>query len=145
MFLELKTKKKVEAIDITTIVNDAVKTLYKKYHKDSNEDNNVDSGLVFLFNPHTTSALLINEGADPNLMDDLLKKLSDLIPEHDGYKHDLIDNNASSHIRTSLFQQHLLIPFNKSGLLLGTWQSIFYLEFDGPRTRKLFITIIPTL
>lgn len=126
--LYIKTKKKVEAIDITESVLNFVK------------DCGVKDGILVIFVPHTTAGLTVNENADPSVMEDILNKTSELVPKSFNYKH--LEGNADSHIKSSIFgvSHQLLIEDGK--VLLGTWQGIFFLEFDGPRERKVYLKII---
>ena len=136
MFLNIKTTKDEEAVDITDNLKKSLYTLLT-----SKEYSGLKKGFLTVYNPHTTCALLINEGADKNLIEDIFNTIDRLIPKHNKYKHDLIDNNAHAHIKASLFSTSLVIPFEGKELLLGTWQHVFLLEFDGPRTRKLYIAM----
>jgi secondary thiamine-phosphate synthase enzyme len=124
----IETTKKQEFIDITPKVQD---TITKSKIKD---------GLCLIYVPHTTCSIIINENADPNINDDILKSLSNLI--HDGgWKHDVIDNNASAHIKAAIIGCSQLIPIENNKLVLGKWQALSLVEFDGPRTRNIVIQI----
>ncbi len=126
----LTTKEHNELIDITKEVEKVV------------SESKVKQGLCNLFTMHATAAILINENYDPNLRDDIINALNKIIPEHNNYKHDQIDNNAASHIKAAIIGPSETIPIKGSKLLLGTWQSIAFCEFDGPRSnRKVIITI----
>lgn len=118
----LKTKKRIDLIDITSRVQEKVK---------------LRSGVCFLFSPHTTAGLTINENADPSVQSDMINVLNKLIPEGDGYAH--AEGNADSHIKSSLFGSSLTIFIEESKLALGTWQGIFFCEADGPRSREVWI------
>jgi len=86
---------------------------------------------------------MIQENADPNLCDDILTTLNKIIPLHDNYKHDKIDNNAAAHIKAGIIGPSLTIPIKDNKLQLGQWQNIFLAEFDGPRhNRKVIVSII---
>ena len=139
MLIEINTTREEEAVDITSVLNKALSELLSsnKLLKGSNRN----EAFLVVYNPHTTSALLINEGTDVNLIKDILNTADRLILKHNNYKHDKIDNNAHAHIKTSLFKTSLLIPVKENKLNLGTWQHVFLLEFDGPRTRKLYINL----
>ncbi|MEM2121683.1 MAG: secondary thiamine-phosphate synthase enzyme YjbQ [Candidatus Woesearchaeota archaeon] len=132
MIIEIKTRSKEEAIDITDIINS---------HIEKNEKQNKNSKFCFLFLLHTTASLLINEGFDKNLIKDIFDQLSLIVPEKD-YMHNRIDNNASSHIKSCLLNTQLLIPVHNKRLFLGEYQRVFLLEFDGPRTRKIFFELL---
>ncbi|MBN1949565.1 MAG: YjbQ family protein [Bacteroidales bacterium] len=130
--LSIKTHSRTEMIDITPMVADAVKA------------QGIEEGVCILYNPHTTAAITINEGADPSVQSDIRKALSGLIPPHDHpqihYEH--TEGNADSHIKSSLIGTSQLVIISNSQLVLGTWQSIFFCEFDGPRTRKVHLKIL---
>ena len=116
--------------DITTVLNDI------KKEKRFNE------GIVSIFTKHSTSAIRVNEN-EKGLLNDFEKVLKDLIKENDNYRHDFIDNNAASHIRAFLLGSSETIPISDGRLNLGTWQSIFFIELDGPRrSRTIDLTFI---
>ena len=92
-----------------------------------------------MYSPHTTTAITINENADPDVPRDILKKLEELVPQQDNFAH--MEGNSDSHIKASLFGSSVRVIIKDSQLLLGTWQSIFFCEFDGPRTRKFFVQV----
>ena len=119
----IKTSKRNELIDITARIQDLV------------ED--VSEGVVTVFVPHTTTGITINENADPDVPRDILKKLEDLIPQRDNYSH--LEGNSDAHIKASLFGSSVRVIVKDGQFLLGTWQSIFFCEFDGPRTRKFYV------
>ncbi len=127
MEITIKTTKKQELIDITSKVESLI---------------NIEKGICHLFTPHATAALMIQENADPNICDDILTTLNKIIPLHNNYKHDKIDNNAAAHIKAGIIGPSEIIPVKDGKLQLGTWQNIFLVELDGPRTRKLIIKII---
>lgn len=123
--LSIKTTKKQELIDITSEIE---KVLPSK------------DGVCILFNPHTTAGLIVNEGADPSVKEDILAIFSQLAPEKYPYKH--LEGNSPGHIKASLTGPTLILLVEKGKLLLGTWQKVFFAEYDGPRTRKLYIKFI---
>ncbi len=90
-----------------------------------------------LFCPHTTAAVTINEAADPSVVRDIITNLRKLIPEHGDYRH--LEGNSDAHIKSSAFGPSLLVPVENVQLCLGTWQGVFFCEFDGPRSRKLHL------
>jgi secondary thiamine-phosphate synthase enzyme len=98
-------------------------------------------GLVSVFIPHTTAAVTINEGADPSVARDIVDGLARLVPCEAGYRH--AEGNSDAHIKASLLGSQVTLPFEKGKLRLGTWQAIYLAEFDGPRTRKVWITPMP--
>ena len=100
----------------------------------------VQSGVVTLFVPHTTAALTINENADPDVARDMTGFMDRLVPDDPRFRH--AEGNSDSHIKTSLFGPSLQVIVRGGRLWLGTWQGIYFCEFDGPRTRKLFVAIV---
>jgi secondary thiamine-phosphate synthase enzyme len=100
----------------------------------------VKNGICVIYNPHTTSAICINEDADPSVKRDILEELRKFIPENDGYHHS--EGNADSHIKASLMGSSRVVIIRNGKLQLGTWQGIFFCEFDGPRSRKVYVQII---
>ena len=126
--ISVKTRSRTEFIDITGEIRDFVR------------DSGIESGLCVIFIPHTTAAVTINENADPSVTADIKMGLDKLVPYADGYAH--MEGNSDAHIKSSLFgcSEHVIIE--NSSLLLGTWQGIYFCEFDGPRTRRAHIKII---
>mgnify|MGYP001377265407 CR=1 FL=1 len=125
----LKTIERVEVIDITREVNSIV------------ANSGVKTGLVNVFSKHSTSGIIINEN-ESGLVEDFKKMLINLVPEEAGYKHDIIDNNADSHLRSLLLGSNVSVPLDEGMMELGTWQSIFFIELDGPRTRNITVTVL---
>ncbi len=124
----ISTKKRNELIDITSRVSSAV------------SQSGIANGDVIVYCPHTTAAITINENADPSVIHDLLLTLGELIPHNrPGYQH--YEGNSDAHCKSSLFgcSEQVLIKGKK--LSLGTWQGIFFCEFDGPRSRKVYVQI----
>lgn len=119
----IKTNKRNEFLDITSQVEEAVK--------------DVKEGTAIVYIPHTTAAVTINENADPDVKSDILKKLSRLIPESDNYQH--AEGNSDAHVKASLVGTSEIVIIKNGKLVLGTWQGIFFCEFDGPRTRKFIV------
>jgi secondary thiamine-phosphate synthase enzyme len=115
-------------MDITHDVQEAVKKT------------GVAEGICFVFVPHTTAGVTINENADPNVSKDIIMELNKLVPSQDRYLH--LEGNSPAHIKASLtgFSQGIFIESRK--LVLGTWQGIFFCEFDGPRNRKVYVKVI---
>lgn len=128
--IQIKTTKKEELIDITKEIEKIVK------------ESKVEEGICQIYARHATAAIIINENADPNIQSDILQALNKIIPAHDNYKHDQIDNNAASHIKASLLGPSETIPIQSNELQLGTWQDIFLCEFDGPRDRTIIIQLL---
>ena len=135
--IEIETGQSTELIDITG----KVKEIVKSKSKTKNKSGNLDSGICVVFTRHTTSGIIINEN-EAGLKSDILALLNDLIPKGKGYLHDRIDNNAHSHLRAVVLGSCVTIPIEKGGLTLGTWQSIFFVECDGPRRREVYVTVI---
>jgi len=127
--LDITTRKREDMIDITALVCQAIRNA------------GIDRGIAYLHVPHTTSAITINENADPDVVHDLLLGLQRLAPRDAGYRHS--EGNSDAHIKSSLLgvDQTLLIEDGKP--VLGTWQGIYFCEFDGPRRRKLHIRMLP--
>ena len=98
------------------------------------------SGICLIYTPHTTAGLTINEGADPSVMDDVLKTLDSLVPWHGTYKH--TEGNSAAHIKAILTGGSVQVIVGSGKPVLGTWERIFLLEFDGPRTRKVFVEFV---
>lgn len=129
MKFEVKTGKDFELIDITAQVKSMVK------------ESNVKNGLALIFTKHTTTGVLLNEN-EPGLIHDFMEMFLKLVPKGAGYRHDIIDRNAHSHLLASLIGQSQVIPVENGELLLGTWQKIFLVELDGPRARKVVVKVI---
>jgi secondary thiamine-phosphate synthase enzyme len=103
----------------------------------------VDVGQCTIYTPHATAAITINENADPNIGVDFLSALKKIIIEHDGWLHDRVDNNAAAHIKSALIGPSQTIPLSGGRLSLGTWQNVFFCEFDGPRqVRKIIVSVL---
>jgi secondary thiamine-phosphate synthase enzyme len=103
-------------------------------------ESGVGEGFCIVWVPHTTAAITINENADPSVVRDILAETEKIVPLHDGYHH--AEGNSDAHIKSSLFSPSLTLVITSGHLLLGTWQSVFFCEFDGPRTRKVFVKIV---
>ena len=125
--LRISSSSNFQIIDITSdivaILNETIK------------ENKMENGIVNIFTKHSTSAIRVNEN-EKGLLLDFEKALKDIVKEKDNYKHDFIDNNAASHIRAFLMGSSETIPIVDGRLDLGTWQSIFFIELDGPRTNR---------
>ncbi|MBC8430406.1 MAG: YjbQ family protein [Desulfobacterales bacterium] len=131
MILTVNSKDRTELIDITSRVQDAVRSA------------SVGNGLCMLYVPHTTAGVTINESADPSVKDDILMVLNKIVPWEAGYRH--LEGNSPAHVKATLVGSSELIAIEHDRLVLGTWQGIFFCEFDGPRTRKVHIKIISSL
>lgn len=124
----LNSSTKTEFIDITDIIVESVR------------QSNIESGLCIIYVPHTTAGVFINENADPDVMYDLRNYLDRAIPWIENYKH--VEGNAAAHIKSVLTGNSISIPIENGKLVLGTWQGIFFAEYDGPRNRKFYIKLI---
>ena len=98
-------------------------------------------GMVSIFVPHTTAGVTVNEGADPSVARDIIEGLERFVPCQAGYHH--AEGNSDAHIKASLIGSHVAVPVEQGHLRLGTWQSLYLAEFDGPRTRKVWIVPMP--
>ncbi len=121
--LSVATDERVEVVDVTAEVANAV-------------PDDLDAGLCTVFVPHTTAGVVVNE-AESRLLSDLEAHLAELVPEGAGYGHDAVDDNADAHLRATLLGESALIPVRDGDLALGSWQSVLFVECDGPRTRRL--------
>jgi secondary thiamine-phosphate synthase enzyme len=128
MPISISTREKTELIDITRLVEEEVR------------NSGVKDGLLMVYCPHTTGAVTINEGADPAVKSDILMVLNKVIPWKEAYRH--MEGNSPAHIKSTLVGCSELIAIKDSRLFLGTWQSIYFCEFDGPRSRKVYLKII---
>ena len=126
--LDIRTGSHTEFINITSRVQQAV------------TDSGVTDGLCVIFVPHTTAAVTINENADPDVVRDMKTELEKIVPWEDGYHH--YEGNSAAHLKASMigFSEQVIIEDGR--LVLGTWQGIYFCEFDGPRNRKLKIKIL---
>jgi len=123
MIFTVKSRKQTELIDITAEIQDAVLSA------------DIGQGLCMLYVPHTTAAITINESADPSVKEDILMIIDKIIPWKAGYRH--LEGNSPAHIKSTLVG-----AIENNRLVLGTWQGIFFCEFDGPRTRKVHVRLI---
>ena len=125
----VRTGSRFEMIDITGEIRAILKKSVMK------------NGVCHLFVPHTTAAVTINENADPDVPRDILAELDKVVPLHDAYRH--MEGNSAAHIKASLFGASETLLVDGGSLVLGTWQSVFFCEFDGPRTRKVLVECVP--
>ena len=126
--LSIKTNERVDLVDISSQVANEVKS------------SGVTTGTVTVYVPHTTCGVTINESADPDVARDIKMHLAKLVPQDGGFKH--YEGNSDSHIKTSMIGSSENIFIEDGKLVLGTWQGIFLCDFDGPRTRKVYIKIV---
>ena len=132
--LTITTERHTQLLDITTMVREAVRGIAP----------NPGAAAVLVYVPHTTAGLTINEHADPFVARDFERALEQIVPEGWGWQHiEEGEENAPSHPRASLMGPQVLIPLREDGeLALGTWQGVFFCEFDGPRTRSVYVTVL---
>jgi len=123
MILKIKTGSKTELIDITSEIRNLVRS------------SSIKEGFCMLYVPHTTAAVTINESADPSVKSDILMILNKIIPWEAEYRH--LEGNSPAHIKSTIVGVSELIAIENEKLVLGTWQGIFFCEFDGPRNRKV--------
>lgn len=127
MLLSLQSNSRTEFIDVTHKIQTMV------------AETGVKSGLCLLFVPHTTAAVTINENADPSVPVDILKVLNQVIPWQADYRH--VEGNSAAHIKSTLVGASQTVAIAEGRLVLGTWQAVFFCEFDGPRRRQLHVRI----
>jgi len=127
-YINVRSRSRTEFIDITSMVQDVV------------EEAGVKKGVCYLYVPHTTAGITINEGADPSVQRDIQNALSRLIPHEMNYFHR--EGNADAHIKSTLVGTSVHVIIDEGKLLLGTWQAIFFCDFDGPRHRRIAIKFI---
>ena len=128
--ISVKSASRIELIDISSDVQRTV------------SESGVKNGICYLYVPHTTAAVTINEAADPSVASDIERTLARLVPEGDrSYRH--TEGNSDAHIKSSIIGITEKILVERGNLVLGTWQGIFFCEFDGPRRRRVLIKMIP--
>ena len=123
----IKTTKQNQMLDITKIVKKAVK------------ESGIMKGIVTAFVPHTTAGVTINENADPDVVHDILIGLEKVFPNRSEYRH--MEGNSDAHIKASVIGSSCTVIIENGALKLGTWQGVYFCEFDGPRTRKLYVKV----
>ena len=126
--ISVNTNTHSEMIDITAKVSAVL------------EKTGVKNGICTVFTPHTTAGISINENADPDVPREMIKEMDKVIPLKDGYAH--AEGNSAAHIKSSLFGCSETVIVKNGSLMLGTWQSVFFCEFDGPRSRKVWVKVI---
>ena len=124
----VSTSVRMEFVDITSQVQKEVAA------------SGINDGVCYVYNPHTTAGLTVNEGADPAVQDDIVAVLKKVIPRDYPYKH--MEGNSPAHIMASLMGSSVTVFVENGRLVLGTWQKIFFCEFDGPRSRKVICKIV---
>ena len=123
--IQVSSRQQVEMIDITREVRDAVSNLQ------------IQDGIILVYTPHTTAAVTINENADPDVCRDMVMEINKIVPMQDGYHH--LEGNSAAHIQSSLYGVSEQLIVDNGALVLGTWQGIYFCEFDGPSQRKVHI------
>jgi len=127
--MNIKTKARTDFQDISRRVQEVAQT------------SGIADGVCFIFVPHTTAAITVNEHADPAVIEDIAARLEALVPQHPNYHH--LEGNAPAHIKASLVGNSLALLMENGQLVLGRWQGIFFCEFDGPRNRTILLKIVP--
>ena len=125
---KLPTSKRAQIIDITETVKNCVK------------DSKIEEGIAIVYSPHTTAGITINEGADPDVRTDINSALERIVPRDWNFLH--AEGNSDSHIKTSMMNPGQTLIISEGKLVLGTWQAIYFCEFDGPRTRTFYVKVI---
>jgi secondary thiamine-phosphate synthase enzyme len=128
--VSVKTSARKQMLDVTAELRQAVKSAGLK------------AGLVIAYVPHTTAGITINENADPDVPRDILSHFAKLVPADKAFRH--VEGNSDAHIQASLMGSSVTVIVEDGSLVLGTWQSVFFCEFDGPRTRQLHIKLLPS-
>lgn len=126
--IEVQSKARVQFLDVTR----QIETMLGQ--------SGLREGICYIYVPHTTAAVTINENADPDVMRDVQAKLASLIPQREGYRH--AEGNSDAHIKAALCGCSTTIPVAGGILQLGTWQGVYFCEFDGPRHRSLYVTLM---
>ena len=127
-YLNVKSRQRSELVDITERVQEVLAEAGAK------------SGICYVFVPHTTAGITVNEGADPSVQVDILMGLERLVPRDAGYQHQ--EGNSDAHIKSTMTGSSLYLPYDEGRLVLGTWQSVFFCEFDGPRHRRVGLSLM---
>lgn len=124
----VNSKSATEMIDISY----EIKNIVKK--------SGIKEGACLIYSPHTTAGLTINENADPDVKTDMIREINKIVPFDDNYQH--FEGNSAAHIKATFTGFHLMVPIHNGQLTLGTWQGIYFCEFDGPRSRKVQVSIL---
>jgi secondary thiamine-phosphate synthase enzyme len=126
--VDIKTSSKVEFQEITQKIRDII------------GGSGVKNGVCHVFVPHTTAGVMVNEHADPSVVEDIAAQLDKMVPENQSYRH--LEGNSPAHIKATLIGDSETLFIEDGRLVLGTWQGIFFCEFDGPRSRNVFVKIV---
>ena len=128
--IQVRTERRTQLLEITRDVRDAL-------------GSDAEGGAALVYVPHTTAGVVINEKIDPELLSDFEMALGEIVDDSWEWRHEDADGpNAPAHLRASLVGPQVLVPLRKGGLALGTYQGIFFCEFDGPRTRSVYVTTL---
>lgn len=127
--IPIKTTKRIEFVDITSLIRKAI------------EQEGIRKGICVAFVPHTTAGITVNENADPSVVRDINYVLNRLVPERSDYHH--LEGNADAHAKASIVGSSVSLIIENNSLRLGTWQGVYFCEFDGPRNRYLWLQFIP--
>jgi secondary thiamine-phosphate synthase enzyme len=128
---EIRTTRREELIDVTEVVARAVAAT------------GVSAGVAVVSSPHTTAGILVNENADPDVATDLIAGLAKLAPKSAAWRH--VEGNSDAHLKTALVGTSVMVPIEGGRLALGTWQAVYFAEFDGPRSRHLHVSVLSGL
>lgn len=126
--LDVRTTSHTQMVDITRLIQDAVRK------------SGVVDGICTVFVPHTTAAVTINENADPDVVRDFTTEIGKIVPWEDGYHH--MEGNSAAHLKASMigFSEQIIVEDGR--LVLGTWQGVYFCEYDGPRNRKVYVKVV---
>lgn len=127
-YINVRSKQRNEFIDITDKIHEVIK------------ETGIVSGICYIYVPHTTAGITINEGADPSVQRDIQNTLSRLVPYEMNYSHR--EGNADAHIKSSIVGASQFVIIDEGRLVLGTWQAVYFCEFDGPRHRRVALKLI---
>lgn len=128
MAIEVSTTERIDIVDITTKVTEAILS-------------DVSNGVCLIFVPHTTAGVVLNEN-ERRLLNDITRAVESLVPADENYEHDAIDDNAVAHLQATVLGESVTIPVVEGELDLGSWQSVLFVECDGPRTRRVSVTVM---
>lgn len=127
--IQVKTSSRVQFVDVTARVREVIRR------------SGISEGIAVLYVAHTTAGVTVNEAADPSVAEDIMGRLAHLVPLHANYRHG--EGNSDAHIKASFLGSSVTLIVSHGEPVLGTWQGVFFCEFDGPRTRKLLVKVVP--